>query len=243
MWRNVPRVSLVSTVSLVVVASVTALAVAGCDVSHVNGDVTATESGAGTVNGSIRVPAGTHSGSLGTVNGSIHIDEGATAGPAHTVNGGIDVGARASADSLTTVNGGVTLGAGAHVSHEVTTVNGSMSLENGSDVGGALKNVNGRIALAAAHVGGGLRTVSGDIDVSGESRIEGGILVEKANDGWFSWSSHNPRKPRIVIGPGAVVRGDLRFEREVDLYVSDRATVGPISGATAIRFSGERPQG
>lgn len=237
MWRNV------SPISLVVVVGVTALAVAGCDVSHVNGDVTANESGAGTVNGSIRVPAGTHSGSLSTVNGSIHIDEAATAGPARTVNGGIDVAARATADSLTTVNGGVSLGAGAHVSHEVTTVNGSMSLASGSDVGGGLKNVNGRITLAAAHVGGGLRTVSGDIEVSGESRIEGGILVQRPNNGWFSWSSEKPRKPRIVIGPGAVVLGDLHFEREVELYVSERATVGPISGATAIRFSGERPQG
>jgi hypothetical protein len=46
-----------------------------------------------------------------------------------------------------------------------------------------------------------------------------------------------------VIGPGAVVEGDLRFERDVRLYVSDQATVGPISGATAIRFSGDRPPG
>jgi DUF4097 and DUF4098 domain-containing protein YvlB len=225
------------------VLGVVAMAVAACDAAHVNGDVTATESGAGTVNGSIRVAAGQRSGSLGTVNGSIFIDDGATVGPAHTVNGAIDVGKHATADSLTTVNGHVTLGAGAHVSHEITTVNGAMNLENGADVAGALKNVNGTITLTAAHVGGGLRTVAGDIDVTGESRIEGGILVEEANGGWFNWSSSHPRKPRIVIGPGAVVQGSLRFEREVELYVSDRASVGPISGATAIRFSGDRPPG
>jgi DUF4097 and DUF4098 domain-containing protein YvlB len=231
MWRK-------SSFALLGVA---AIAVAGCD--NVNGDVTATASGAGTVNGSIRVPAGQHSGALGTVNGSIHIDEGATVGPARTVNGEIDVGAHATADSLTTVNGEVTLGTGAHVSHEITTVNGAMSLESGADVGGALKNVNGHITLTAAHVAGGLHTVGGDIDVSGDSRVEGGILVEQPNTGWFHWSSRSSHKPRIVIGPGAVVRGDLRFEREVELYVSDRASVGPISGATAIRFSGERPTG
>lgn len=232
MWRN----------GSLAVLGVVALAVAACDSAHVNSDVTATESGAGTVNGSIHVPAGQHSGALGTVNGSIQIDDGATVGTARTVNGGINVGAHATADSVNTVNGQVTVGAGAHVSHEIMAVNGAMNLESGADVGGDVKNVNGQITLTAAHVGGGLHTVGGDIDVTGESRVEGGILVEQPG-GWFGGSSNRHRKPRIVIGPGAVVRGSLRFEREVELYVSERATVGPISGATAIRFSGDRPPG
>jgi hypothetical protein len=63
--------------------------------------------------------------------------------------------------------------------------------------------------------------------------------VEKST-GWFNW---DPRKPRIVIGPGAVVEGPLRFEREVRLYVSDKATVGPVTGATAIAFTGAQPPG
>jgi hypothetical protein len=33
----------------------------------------------------------------------------------------------------------------------------------------------------------------------------------------------------------------LRFEREVQLYVSDRATIGTVSGATPIPFSGDKP--
>jgi hypothetical protein len=44
-----------------------------------------------------------------------------------------------------------------------------------------------------------------------------------------------------VIGPGAAVKGTLRFKREVKLYVSDRATIGPVEGATAIKFTGDRP--
>jgi hypothetical protein len=31
----------------------------------------------------------------------------------------------------------------------------------------------------------------------------------------------------------------MRFERKVQLYVSDRATIGVVSGATPIRFSGD----
>jgi len=206
----------------------------GCDV---NGDVTATQAGAGTVNGSIHVPAGIHSGDVGTVNGSIRIDDNATVGTAGTVNGAVDMGAHATADSLSTVNGEVSLGTGAHVARAVTTVNGAMHLQDGADVGGRVENVNGHIVLAAAHVAGGLRTVGGDIDVTGSSRVEGGIVVEKSS-GWFNWNS---RRPRIVIGPAAAIQGPLRFEREVRLYVSDKATIGPVTGATVIRFSGDRP--
>jgi hypothetical protein len=36
-------------------------------------------------------------------------------------------------------------------------------------------------------------------------------------------------------------RGTLNFERKVLLYVSDKATVGPVQGATAVKYSGERP--
>ena len=45
--------------------------------------------------------------------------------------------------------------------------------------------------------------------------------------------------PRIEIGPGAAVRGELRFEDEVKLYVSDQASIGRVMGATPILFTGE----
>jgi hypothetical protein len=41
--------------------------------------------------------------------------------------------------------------------------------------------------------------------------------------------------------PGGTVDGDLRFERPVQLYVSDRATVGPVVGTTAVRIAGDAP--
>jgi len=214
------------------------LLLGGC--YNMPGDVTAGDSGANTVNGSIHVPAGAHSGALSTVNGSIHVDDNASVASAGTVNGSITLGGHANADSLTTVNGSITLHDGAHVAHGASTVNGAMTLKGGSDVGGALANVNGRIELIDAHVGGGLRTADGDIEVRGGSHVEGGILVKQEHQGLFSWGS---RKPRIVIGPGAVIQGELRFERAVDLYVSEQATVGTITGATPIRFSGSGPPG
>jgi cytoskeletal protein CcmA (bactofilin family) len=216
------------------------LALAGCGVGGPNGDVTAGQSGANTVNGSIRVPAGLHSGAVGTVNGSIDVEDNAVVAEAGTVNGSIELGEHASADRVSTVNGGVTLEPGAHVAHSVMSVNGGMNLKSGADVGGAVGNVNGHIRLMSAHVAGGLRTVSGDIDINGNSRVEDGILVKRASMSFFNFYS---RKPRIVIGPGAVVEGKLRFEREVQLYVSDKATVGPIEGAKAVPFTGDTPPG
>ncbi len=136
-----------------------------------------------------------------------------------------------------TVNGSITLGEASKVSGDVSAVNGSIRLARGAEVGGKLGNVNGAIVLDAAHVAGGLATVSGDISVGENSRVEGGILIDKQN-GWFNFNS---RKPVVVIGPHAVVQGTLEFRREVELKVSDSAQIGPVKGATVEKFSGATP--
>ena len=76
----------------------------------------------------------------------------------------------------------------------------------------------------------------GNVSIMGTSHVEGGLLVEKPNSMLF-----NSEDPVIVIGPGAVVQGDLSFERKVKLYVSDKATIGTVTGATPITFSGDNP--
>lgn len=208
--------------------------VAGCD--NPNGDVTAGREGGKAINGSVHVPAGAQSGAVGTVNGAVEVGENAVVGAVEDVNGPIELGAHVSATSVSAVNGPLTLGEAVRVSGGVETVNGQITLSRGAEVGGVVKNVNGHIVLNDAHVGGGLRTVGGDIDVLGDSRVEGGIVVEKA--GWFNTDL---KKPRIVIGPGATVQGTLHFERPVQLYVSDKASIGPVTGATPVAFSGEQP--
>jgi cytoskeletal protein CcmA (bactofilin family) len=205
------------------------LALFGCDESS---------DASSRVNGSVHVPAGRAAGPADTVNGGIDIDADAAVTSAKTVNGHIALGAHATADSLTTVNGDINVGAGAHVSGALDSVNGGIILGDGALVGGSLENVNGSIRLAAARVDGGITTVNGNIDIRGGSRVERGIHVQKVDPGLLHFDS---RVPRIVIGPGASVSGELRFEREVKLYVSDRATVGTITGATAIPFSGDSP--
>lgn len=203
----------------------------GCEASE-NNDSTSK------VNGSVHVAAGNAAAPASTVNGSIEIAADAVVTTCKTVNGGIHLGPHAEANALTTVNGDIKLDAGAKVTGTAETVNGAITLEPGADIGGAVTNVNDKIELHAAHVGGGINTVDGDIIVGTNSHVQGGIHVQKPSDMWFHFGSD---VPRIVIGPGASVEGNLRFERQVKLYVSDRATIGTVSGATAISFSGDAP--
>ena len=65
------------------------------------------------------------------------------------------------------------------------------------------------------------------------SQLDGGITVSRPQ-GWFSAAPK--RRPRVVISPGAVVTGPLRFEREVDLYVHLSARIGPVTGAEPVIF-------
>lgn len=191
------------------------------------------------VNGAVRVEAGQQAGNVSTINGAIHIGTGASVYKASTVNGAVELSDKAQARELGTVNGAITLGHDSQVSGEVSAVNGHIQLASGAEVGGELHNVNGIIELDAAHVAGGIGTVNGDIQIGANSRVEGGILVDKPNHGWFHWGTK--RKPVIVIGPHAVVQGTLQFKRDVVLKVSDSAQIGPVEGATVVKFSGATP--
>lgn len=187
------------------------------------------------INGSVHVAAGNAVAAAETVNGGIEIDANAAVTAANTVNGGIHLREHATADSLNTVNGGISVGAGAHVAKNAASVNGGIDLRDGAEVLGTISNVNGKIVVHNAHVAGGIKTVAGDITISSDSRVEGGILIEKSN----SLIQFGKSEPRVEIGPGAVVKGDLRFERPVKLYVSDKASIGPVTGANPTMFTGD----
>ncbi|RUL76047.1 hypothetical protein [Dyella choica] len=188
------------------------------------------------VNGSVSVDAGQRAGDVHSVNGSVNIGDSATVQEASTVNGSVHLGAKAQASSLHTVNGAETLAQGAQVRGDASSTNGSITLAPAADVTGNVSNVNGAIRLDHAHIGGGVETTSGDIDIGEGSRVDGGIIVNEQHGWGFS-----SRPPRVVIGPHAVVRGTLDFRREVVLEVSESAQIGPVKGATPKRFSGAQP--
>jgi DUF4097 and DUF4098 domain-containing protein YvlB len=187
------------------------------------------------VMGSIEIAAGERAGDLSTVNGSIRLGQNASVGAAQTVNGSISVESSASATRLKTVNGSIRIDEHGRIGGDVQTVNGKVTLADGAEVGGQVANVNGTIHIAAAHVARGIDSVGGDILLGPNARIEGGVHIGSRG------ISNDDHEPRIIVGPGTVVTGTLKFDRPVRLYVSERATVGAIEGATALRFTGDTP--
>ncbi|MHC1480677.1 DUF4097 family beta strand repeat-containing protein [Frateuria aurantia] len=211
----------------------TACAADDDDASHRSGHSTSR------INGSITIAAGEAASDADTINGSITIEPQASAGAVRTVNGGIQMGAGAHASTLTTVNGAISLDTKARVDGSVETVNGGIHLADHAAVTGKLGNVNGAISLEAAQVGGGLDTVNGDITIGADSRVQGGLHVEASHSRWLQLKAGKP--PVIIIGPRAVVQGSLQFDRPVELHVSRLASIGPVSGATALPFDGDHP--
>jgi DUF4097 and DUF4098 domain-containing protein YvlB len=192
------------------------------------------------VNGSISTESGQSYGDLDTVNGSIRIDDKVKAEDVETVNGSITSASSAQLKSAETVNGSINLGEATQVQGPVGTVNGALSIGKRSVIDEDISTVNGRIMVLESQIKGGISTVSGDITVGANSHVYGGILVEKPSGNWgWSWGKQLP--PRIIIGPNARVDGELRFEREVELYVHTTAKTGKVTGAKVLSYTDKVP--
>jgi hypothetical protein len=223
---------------------VTAPACANVNKSISIGDNTETGSES-TVNGSISVGSGaTVNGSLSTVNGTIRIDGDTRAEDVETVNGSIRIGDGTVVEDVESVNGSIRIGDRVTVDGEIDVVNGKITLGNGSKVTDSVSNVNGEFQISGTEIGGDLNTVNGDVWLMDGSVLQGDLVVEKPG-GWGFNRESKKRKPRIIIGPGSRVAGTIVLEREVELFISDTAEVGDVSGEMgiddAVRFSGDRP--
>jgi hypothetical protein len=194
------------------------------------------------VMGGLHADEGEVVGDLDTVNGGISIEDRATAGSLETVNGGIDIDDDAKVHSATTVNGGIDVGERVQVEGNLETVNGGIRTDFFTKVGGDVSTVNGGITVRQTDVGGRISMVNGNITIGNKSHVHGGILVEKNKGIDFGWGSRKPKLPRIVIGPNAIVDGELRFERKVDLYVHTTAKIGKVIGATPVAYTDTIPE-
>jgi len=200
--------------------------------------------GASSVNGSISIGEGAIvNGSVETVNGTIRVEENAIIDDAETVNGGVRIASGVTAEDVSSVNGTIRIGQNVIIDGEVSVVNGKISLDKGTQVADSVSNVNGQITIVGTQIGGNLETVSGDVMLTDGSTLVGDLIVEKPG-GW-GWGSKKRRKPKIIIGPNSTVVGTIELEREVELYISDSAEVGAVTGKMsmddAVRFSGDKP--
>jgi DUF4097 and DUF4098 domain-containing protein YvlB len=199
--------------------------------------------GQSSVNGSISV--GDNSivnGSLSTVNGTIRVGRNTRLKDAETVNGSIRIDSGSIVDDVNSVNGSIRLGENVTVDGEVEVVNGKISIISGTKVADGVSNINGEIELSGADIGGTVSTVNGDVTLRDRAVIQGDLLIEKPG-GWGM--NNNKRKPKVIVGPGSKIGGQIVLEREVELYISETADIGGVRGemtlADAIRFSGESP--
>ena len=232
-----------ATAIFVVASALPNLALAQ-SISKVNGrvEVAANQSidDISTVNGTVNVGSNaTVKGDVSVVNGTVTIDRGAKVGDVSAVNGAIRAGEQLQALEMSTVNGGIEVGAVSLVKKDVTSVNGGILLHRGTRVSGDVTTVNGAIGLIATTVEGDVESVNGNMTVGLRSVVEGDV-VYRAPKG-ISISFRKVRIPVVIIGPHAQVKGKLTFERDVRLYVHDTAKIGPVTGARAIAFSGNKP--
>jgi hypothetical protein len=188
------------------------------------------------VNRSIHLRDGEHSGGLNSVNGSIHVGNNCRVdGNCHTVNGRIEVGNDSRVGDLDTVNGRIRLGANVDVDGSAHTVNGSIECDAGSKVHGRLSTVNGRIELRNTEVDEELSTVNGDILLSEKSVVRGDIVIKGNHGGFFD---HHQRL-EIRISGGSRVEGGILVrdeDVEVKVYVSkDSSVKGEIRNAQVIK--------
>jgi DUF4097 and DUF4098 domain-containing protein YvlB len=162
----------------------------------VNGRVTVGDGskvgGLKSVNGSIKIAENVRvEGDVGTVNGSIrlesHVD---VRGEVGTVNGSVVCAGGAIADDVTTVNGSIQL-ARTEVRGNLGTVNGSVTLEDGSRVAGniLIKGKSTRYRKKKAI----------EIDISGDSVVEGDIIVR-----------HPSRDVKVILSGGGKVLGEIK---------------------------------
>ena len=180
-------------------------------------------------------------GDLETVNGSIRFERRrARQGRADRQRQHQDRRRHRRPSDLGTVNGSIHVGTQARIGGGVETVNGGIFVDRGGNVAKGIETVNGAIGIVATELGGGIETVNGDITVGVDSHVHGGIKVDKPTSNWMPIEFGSKRKPRIVIGPNAVVDGDLVFEREVTLYVHKTAHIGKVTGATAVAYDTPR---
>lgn len=216
------------------------------------------------VNGSLSADAGREYGDIDTVNGSITINSDAIARDVDTVNGSITLDTRARVDDVSTVNGRIVARNGVQarsietvngnivgvsnikIAKSVEAVNGSIEIGAGSTVGDNVETVNGSILLLSMRVGGNVGTVNGNITLGTDAQVERNLTVRKPTGWGFNWGK--PKVPRIILGPNSVVKGNLVFEREVELYVHTTAKYGEIkltdkeaSTVKPIVFSGKEP--
>ncbi len=188
--------------------------------------------GATTVNGRIAVGRDAEVvADLRTVNGAVVVGPGARLHDLDAVNGSILVGDDVGAGRIAAVNGDLTLGMRGRIGKELRTVNGRLRAGGGSVVDGDVRTVNGPIELRGVTVRGQVSNHAGDLRLLDGTLVEGDVVLA-APDGVGGVTDV------VVIGVGAQVRGTLKAERPIRLFVHPSARLARVEGVRPQPFEG-----
>jgi len=192
-----------------------------------------------TGSGDVRIRADAQVADIDTGSGSVRLGDGARTEEIDTGSGNVRGAERVVVDGrIDTGSGAVSLGAGSTVRGDIDTGSGSVELV-GSKVGGKIDTGSGDIRLLDSEVSDDLATSAGNVELMGNSRINGDLLIRKSSCWGFCWG--DDKATRVTIGASASVLGDIRIERETELWVHENAQIGRVTGAQVKRFAGERP--
>jgi hypothetical protein len=210
------------------------------DVRNVNGSIRIGSNctiigGVRNVNGAIFVGAGTRLEELRNTNGAIELDADVLVTSVRSTNGRIRAGQGVTvAEDVSNTNGAIELAEGVTVGGDVQTTNGRLRIAEGGQIAGTVRSTNGPIVLTGTRAGA-VVGANGGIELIDGTHIEGEVHVRETR------GTVTSEPPRIIVGRDVVVEGPIRIERPVQLYIHESARTGDISGAEAIRFSGEQP--
>jgi hypothetical protein len=192
------------------------------------------------VNASYTVSAGVPTETISSVNGDVHIETRAAAKRVVTITGEVTIDSEGTAYSVETVSGAIHIGSRVKIRDYVKSVAAPITVDPGAEIGGSVENTGGDIKIDGATVLGGIVGAAANITVDGQSRIKGGLQYHEISARLRGAGDFN-RQPVVIVGPNASVEGELSFKRPVILYVSDKATIGAVSGTTPIVFRGASP--
>ena len=132
------------------------------------------------LNKSYRISDGRTTGGKNTINGHITIGSDCyIKGSCRSVNGSIKIGSLSKVRSLQTVNGGIDLYRDVEVKGDLESVNGGITCDNGVKVFGSVNTINGRIDLSETTVDFNVSTYNGDILLMQRSIVRGDIIIKR----------------------------------------------------------------
>lgn len=154
---------------------------------------------------------------------SVSIAPGERHGATRVIDGDVDVERGASAGSVRVIDGSARLAEDSAVGGSAHITDGNFVMREGSQLRGGLVAHHAELQISGASIDGEVRLfcTGGRID---NSRIAAPVTVRKK----ALWHVSCERPQRLIIGPGSEIDRLVIETTEIDVEISDGATIGEL---------------